>query len=441
MILKFVTVCSLAGFAAVASAQPVELMLDERALNHFDVPPYVADAGVRSISYFPFEQPPRIAIHTRFADLTCEFQDASGTVVAPPFSEGNFVLEIDRIPTPFGESDPNVASDGQPIDRDYPLDTASGSISQMLMDREIVLDICTSGAACEATVGESVQLFCREAGTAVFGADFEPPILNLIGDAATSTASAVAGQDGFNLEFSIENTGDLDAEDLTMRVLLDALPQGVSTTSAPNASQGTFDAGTEIWDVGLLEAGATATLDFSFSVDSDAIDAEQFCGSMALDNVSGDPTSPGAADAGACVELIRQVDLTLEAIEEPKGVDPVDVSAGDVSFSYLFGLENVGPSDASGVAMNLEMQLPPGVTVDQVTPFSGTFDPQTGVWTLGVISSGSLSRQIRVDVTVAQGTTPGADVICAGLNVNAINEQIINPADDSVEECTSVISN
>lgn len=174
MISKFLTVACLAGFAGSAIAEPVELVLDTQPLVDFDVPPFVASAGLRSIEYFPFGNPARIVIQTRLADLTCEFQDAMGVSVDPGSGASDFVIEIDRIPTAPGQSDPNVDADGQPIDREYPLDPASGKISQFFMPDVTALDICTSVAACVPQGDAAVQLVCREAGTRIFAGDFEP---------------------------------------------------------------------------------------------------------------------------------------------------------------------------------------------------------------------------------------------------------------------------
>ncbi len=430
----------------VVSAQ-VGLTIDTDVLfplsgldSDLDAPGYVVDAGFAdkdgnpAIRYETANS--RLVMETSFADLTCEYFDAAGQPAPPP--PGSFTVEIDRIPAPPGGNDPNVDYNGEPIEREFVLDVAGGaSITQMFLAEGPLLDICSSAGGCSDPLG--VHLRCRQAGTAVFNGDFEAPTLNLLGTAVTSSATVVAGSGAFQLEFSIENAGDLDAPDLAMLVALDALPAGVVATASASASRGVFDSNSGIWDIGLLASGDSATLSFPFSAAASAPDGVDFCGSMVLNSVSGDPINPAAADAAACIDLVRRVDLVTAALEDPEDIDPVDVTNGDVSYSYIFSLENVGPSDASGVAMELDLQFPVGVLLDQVLPFSGSYDAQTGIWTIGAISSGSLDRRIRVDLTVTQGTTPGVDVVCAGLLLNTINEQRISTADDEIEECTSVI--
>lgn len=408
--------------------------------SDLDAPSYVIDGGFAERDGNPAIQyrlaDARLVMQTRYADLTCEYFSASGQPVDPP--AGNFTVEIDRIPTPVGDTDPNIDFLGNPIVREFPLDVGNGaSITQMYLAEGAVLDICSSLYGCGDPQG--IHLRCRQAGTAVFAGDFEPPILNLVGAATASTPTVVAGAGSFDLEFEITNLGDLAATDLVMLVDLDDLPPGVVAAAAPQPSVGSFDAGTGEWDIGLLEAGLSATLSFAFSAAASAPDAVDFCGAMTLGSVTGDPINPAAADAATCVELVRRVDLVTAALEDPETADPADISNGDVSYSYIFSVDNDGPSIATGVVMALDLQLPPGVSLDAVVPINGSYDGQTGLWTLGAISPGSLDRRLRVDVTVTQGTTPGIDVICAGISVDSVAEQRINPGDDQVQECTSVI--
>ncbi|MDX1626789.1 MAG: hypothetical protein R3323_09770, partial [Wenzhouxiangellaceae bacterium] len=146
-ILKAALVAVLA-LPAAAGAQSVQLMIDEQPLSDFDVADFAAQAGLESIAFFPFQS--RLSLQTHFADLTCEFRDSTGTIVAPPFDPGSATLEIDRIPTPVGEPDPNVDYLGNPIPRSYPIDPtpASGTISQMMLSGQTVLDVCTSDSGC-----------------------------------------------------------------------------------------------------------------------------------------------------------------------------------------------------------------------------------------------------------------------------------------------------
>lgn len=405
-----------------------------------DAPGYVVDAGFASqggnpaIRYEPANA--RLVMQTRFADLSCDYFDATGQPVVPP--SGSFTVEVDRIPTPLGGQDPNVDFSGQPISREFTLDVAAGaSIMHMFLAEGPLLDICSSAAACVQPQG--VHLRCRQAGTAVFNGDFEAPILSLSGSATSSAATAIAGADGFELEFGIDNTGDLGAPDLVLQIELDALPSGLALLGAALPSQGSFDANTGLWDLGLLEAGTSASLNFAFNATASAPDGVEYCGAISLNSVNGDPLNPAAVDAATCIDVERRIDLVTAALVDPKGTELVDVTNGDVSYSYLFSVRNDGPSNSGGVAMALDLQLPPGVQLDGVVPVNGSYDAQTGIWTVGPVSSGSIGRQIRVDVTVGQGTTPGTDVICAGISVSAANEQRINIFDDQIEECTSVV--
>ncbi|GAB4171065.1 MAG: hypothetical protein Kow0020_05580 [Wenzhouxiangellaceae bacterium] len=427
-----------------ATAQ-VGLVIDDQVIfpvsggqSDLNAPAYVTAAGFASkngqeaIEYNPSTG--RLSMQTLYADLTCGYFDGNGNPVAPP--SGLFTLQIDRIPIPVGGPDPNVDYLGQPILREFPLDVAGGaSISQMFLTEGPLLDICSSLAGCDTPQG--VHLRCREAGTLVFNGDFEPPVLNLLGSVTTSGSTAVVGADTMQFNYAIHNAGQLNAADLVMQFSLDALPAGVTLTSV-TPSTGSYDQQTGLWTVGQLDAGNTATINFSFSTQPNGPHALNYCTAMTLASVTGNPVNPALADAGDCVQLVREVDLLTTAEEDPFNIDPVDLSAGNVSYRYFLSVENEGPSNASGLQLQLSLTLPSGVQLDSVSTLDGTYDPQTQVWTLGNLAAGASPRQLRVDVTVTTTTAAGTNVICAGLAPLAINEPLVNTGDDQAQECTSV---
>ena len=444
MISKLLTVGCLAGFAAASVAQPVELVLDDRALIDFDLPPYVAEAGIRAIDYFPFEQPPRVAIQTHLADLTCEFQDASGAVVAPPFSEGGFVLEIDRIPTPFGGSDPNVGFDGQPIDRDYPLDPASGSISQIFMAGATVLDICTSGAACDAAAGaSSVHLFCREAGTRVFDGDFDPIVADLTTAWSTSLAGdsppfeVVAGDAGGTLvKLTASNAGQLDVSGVSVDVSATLPAQGLSCPQVITAGTDlAFDASCSgTWTVGDLDGGASAEIELRLIGDSGAALGESMTLSATISGQGVADVDPANDTALADASIVKITELLFGPINSipstsfdltnpPAVVDfsiPLDPSRGPSELNEVVDVTLLKPSSGSFT----------------VSSNDADFNPLTGVW----------SRQLGTAVTELSGTftvesfEPGTNSFCFGVgSVQSVpGASVFISGDSQAQKCLTV---
>ncbi|MGB0515054.1 MAG: hypothetical protein ACPGJE_09465, partial [Wenzhouxiangellaceae bacterium] len=262
--------------------------------SDLDAPVYVIEAGVTSIHLQPFNS--RLVIDTAIADLTCDFVDANGAVVPPP--GGSFMVEIDRIATPPGEDDPNVDSSGTPIVREYALDSALGaSITQMLLAEGPLLDICSSTAGCDDPPG--TRLLCREAGTAVFGTDFEPIVADLTTAWSTSPAGdpppfeVVAGDAaGTLVKITATNTGALDVGGVSVDISAVLPAQGLSCPQV--VTPGTdlsFDAscfGT--WTVGDLDGGGSAEIELRLLGDAAAGLGE----SMTLDATI---SAPGVADA------------------------------------------------------------------------------------------------------------------------------------------------
>ena len=74
------------------------------------------------------------------------------------------------------------------------------------------------------------------------------------------------------------------------------------------------------------------------------------------------------------------VDLALS-----KSVSDLTPNVGD-TIQYLLSLTNEGPSTATGVAVTDSLST--GVTFQQATPSRGTYNPNTGVWTVGDVAVG-----------------------------------------------------
>ncbi|MDT8408548.1 MAG: hypothetical protein RQ741_02995 [Wenzhouxiangellaceae bacterium] len=456
MISKFLTAAGMAGFAVAAVAQPVELVLDDRSLVNFDVPLFAANAGIRKIDYFPFEQPPRIAIQTRLADLTCEFQNGIGAVVDSPFADGHFIIEIDRIPTPFGQRDPNMDFEGQPITRQYSLDPASGSIAQIFLGDATTMDICTSGSACAPVDGDSVQLFCREAGTQIFDGDFEPPTLGLDGSATASPERIVAGTGGFDFQFGVANSGDLTASDLVMSVGLDPLLADVTQQDSAVVSRGSYDAVTGLWTIGTLEQAAAAFIDFSFSAGSSVPAGTDFCGAMILESVAGDVIDQAAAGSGTCTRIDREYDLEAVVAQSfPSPGTSVVAASGSVSMPNLEFLFEVGhvdksASDASDILAGILISGPGGASLPAGTVVVNGIDVPTGdslsgiglqrEWGLGILDNNvTINPRAAVLLTVFEGIGDGAQVCLTGSILStAVDETDVDGGNASGEVCATV---
>jgi uncharacterized repeat protein (TIGR01451 family) len=200
---------------------------------------------------------------------------------------------------------------------------------------------------------------------------------------------------GDNVTFTITltNSGPDDATNVTVS---DPIPAGLDFVSS-NASQGTYDPITGIWDVGTLANGDVATLEITVTVlqtgtltncaqveTSDQCDPDSTPGNL-VDNTP-------AEDDEDCVDISgQQPDLELT-----KTVDNNSPNVGD-DITFTINVTNSGSGDATGVSVS--DVLPAGVDFVSSNASVGSFDPNTGIWTIGDLDSGD-TETLTITVTV-----------------------------------------
>jgi hypothetical protein len=114
------------------------------------------------------------------------------------------------------------------------------------------------------------------------------------------------------------------------------------------------------------------------------------------DGYSSGDSNNAASDtntASGQVTVMQEADLALtKQVSPPQQLEGLDVT-------YTFTVHNNGPSSATNVTVTDPF---PGVTVvGPNTPSQGTFDPGTGVWSVGTLAPGAsatLTVRARVDV-------------------------------------------
>jgi uncharacterized repeat protein (TIGR01451 family) len=198
------------------------------------------------------------------------------------------------------------------------------------------------------------------------------------GDSASATATPRIADIDVSLTVSrpTPNVGDTitfvvrlvnDGPDVGHHVqVTDLLPPGLSLVSA-SPSQGTYDPATGLWDVGTL------------SVDPQLI--------LAARVDSPRPRTNFAAITGVD-EFDPEGDVLASVTETPQLATvvitkTVDQPAPRVSDTVTFTvtISNVGPDRATGVKVT--DLLPSGLMLVSATPSQGTYDPNSGVWSVG----------------------------------------------------------
>lgn len=242
---------------------------------------------------------------------------------------------------------------------------------------------------------------------------------------ADSPDPVLAGQD-LTYTLSVTNNGP-DAipvgEDI---VIQDTLPAGYAVTAS--SGDGSYDTGTNEWTISSgLASSATATIQLTVPVPSSEADEAVLSNTAAITSTHPDTDNTNDSDT-VTTTVNRSTDLSVTVADAP---DPV--TAGG-SVAYTVTLTNNGPSDASGVTVNIAETFPAGITEGSGIPSVGTWSSPT--WTVGALTAGA-SATLTLNVNVAANATAGTDVILVTATVGGA-ETDGNPANNTATASTSI---
>ncbi len=167
--------------------------------------------------------------------------------------------------------------------------------------------------------------------------------------------------------------------------ILDQLPSGYNLISA-NPSAGSYVSATGIWTIGQLTSGSSATLTVTASVLSSGTYTNS-ASVNTLDQIDPDTTD----DSTSAVVTPPIADLAVTKI-----VSNSNPNVGDL-ITFTVTVQNNGSSTATGI--ELTDQVPSGYTLVTPTPSVGTYDTNSGIWTLGSLANAA-SATLTMTATV-----------------------------------------
>ena len=220
--------------------------------------------------------------------------------------------------------------------------------------------------------------------------------------------SAVAVEEQAVFTLLIRNNGPHDAGSVEID---DLLPVGLNLQSAI-PSQGVYDDEDQLWQVGVIPAGALAMMDMIVAVTqtgpqdntADISDMDEF-----------DP------DAGNDSETIGITGLAAD-IAVTQSVAPASVHVGE-NFEFTITVINHGPNDAGGVYV--ADPLPAGLRHQASLASQGAYAPDTGVWEIGNLANGQ-SATLQITARVEQS----GDMTSSAART-ASRPTDLNPGNDS----------
>ena len=161
----------------------------------------------------------------------------------------------------------------------------------------------------------------------------------------------------------------------TKAQVTDLLPAGVSFVTA-TPSQGAYDPATGLWTAGVIVVGAPQTL----MIEAMVVSPSQSTNTATITHA--DQFDPNTANnTASATQTPQQADLALT-----KSVSNLSPNVGD-TITYTITLTNSGPDPATGV--QVQDAAATGVSFVMADPSQGSYDPASGIWTVGTVDVGS----------------------------------------------------
>ncbi|WP_435017501.1 hypothetical protein TA3x_005116 [Tundrisphaera sp. TA3] len=207
--------------------------------------------------------------------------------------------------------------------------------------------------------------------------------------AVTKTVSSASPNVGDQITFGV-TLSNLGPDVTTNVSVSDLLPAGLTFISA-TPSRGTYNPATGLWTIGTVGTGEALTLTIVARVDRpDPV--TNFAAVSSSDLFDPVPEN----NSFEVVVGPQQADLAVL-----KTVDNRNPNVGG-TVTFTVTLSNLGPSAATGVT--LTDLLPAGLTLQGSTPSQGSYNPATGLWTVGSIGNGAAATLVLVALVTTPAT-------------------------------------
>ena len=210
---------------------------------------------------------------------------------------------------------------------------------------------------------------------------------------------------GDTITFTIE-VDNFGPDAATQVAVNDQLPAGLTFVSA-TPSTGTYAGG--VWTVGTVAAGGSATLTVTATVDAPASPGipQPVTNTATVSGREYDPDPSNNTDN--VTETPQYADLAVTKV-----VSDATPNVGD-TITFTVTLSNLGADTATNVTV-LD-QLPAGLQFVSATANEGSYDPGTGIWTVGTVDT-LFARTLQIDAIVLP---PSSGVPQPSTNTASVN--------------------
>lgn len=236
-------------------------------------------------------------------------------------------------------------------------------------------------------------------------ATITPPIADLSLTKGVDNANPSPG-DPVTFTVVLTNSGPSTATNVQVS---DPIPSGL-TNATVAVSAGTYDSATGLWSIPSLANGASVTLTLTgtFNAAGTSTNVAEVTGSDQPDPDSTPGNGSTTEDDRASVTIPALVaDLSIT-----KTVDNPTPNEGEV-ITFTVTLANAGPDTATNIQVS--DPIPAGLTNVTVTPATGTYDTNTGLWSLPSLAVGA-------QTTLTVSGTVGPDALTNTAQVNSVDQ-------------------
>jgi uncharacterized repeat protein (TIGR01451 family) len=141
------------------------------------------------------------------------------------------------------------------------------------------------------------------------------------------------------------------------------------------------------------------------------------------------PTSNCSDSEVDALEVLPSINADLAVGKSVSNPTPFETQ----SVTYTVTLTNNGPNTATGIQVT--DVLPPGLTYVSSLPSGGTYNPGSGVWSIGSLANGA-GRQLQIVATVNSGT--GGSTITNTATITVAGQSDPNPGNNSASASLTV---
>lgn len=254
----------------------------------------------------------------------------------------------------------------------------------------------------------------------------DPPTPDLSIDKIVDRPTPIEG-DTVVFTVSVTNPGNFEATGIQVT---DVLPAGLTYLNSV-ASQGSYENGTGIWNIGTLSEGAstTVTLTISAIVNSGTIGTTITNEAEITGLNESDPDlSNNSASSGITV-VPESSDIALTKLVDEN--QPIEGQ----TIQFTITATNNGPKDATG--LTIIDQMPTGLNFLTATTTNGTYNSSTGNWNIGNLVSGATDTLV-ITVSV-DGGTEGSQIVNTA-DLNTIDQNDPDAANNTASVTVDVIT-